>query len=91
LKGYKGARLKSQINQDRAVAIVPFQIGQGKPITYTTQSKPDYGEDSSSATVSSRLIAVFDGHADLGENISQYAVINLPQVLAKKLDRLNLK
>jgi serine/threonine protein phosphatase PrpC len=36
------------------------------------------------------LIAVFDGHARLGDHISQYAVTELPKVLAKKLDTIDL-
>jgi serine/threonine protein phosphatase PrpC len=92
LVGYKG---KPSPNQDRAVAIVPFLIGHDKhhqheaTPTTTSLSQP-HDEKSSSTTISSRLIAVFDGHARFGEMISEYAVTHLPQVLAKKLDQLFL-
>jgi serine/threonine protein phosphatase PrpC len=96
LIGYKGGTLESQINQDRAVVIVPFYMDQSKnqqqqqhPTTTTTTTTSPSKQDSTSTTnISSRLIAVFDGHARLGENISQYAVTQLPKVLAKKLDRI---
>jgi serine/threonine protein phosphatase PrpC len=90
LIGYKGGTLESQINQDRAIVISPFHIGQDNK----QQQKEDTTLKHQPTTItsptipSSRLIAVFDGHARLGENISQYAVTQLPNILAEKLDRL---
>eukprot|EP00554_Chaetoceros_debilis_P015362 CAMPEP_0194114740 /NCGR_PEP_ID=MMETSP0150-20130528/21472_1 /TAXON_ID=122233 /ORGANISM="Chaetoceros debilis, Strain MM31A-1" /LENGTH=462 /DNA_ID=CAMNT_0038805043 /DNA_START=101 /DNA_END=1485 /DNA_ORIENTATION=- len=33
-----------------------------------------------------RLLGVFDGHAKLGELVSEYSVVTLPQLLSKKLE-----
>jgi serine/threonine protein phosphatase PrpC len=76
--GSKDRAPKYQINQDRAVAISPFHIGQDNK-----QQQED-----APTTISSRLIAVFDGHSKHGEKISQYAATQLPMVLAMKLDQI---
>ncbi|KAG7366918.1 protein phosphatase 2C [Nitzschia inconspicua] len=104
LIGYKGGTLDSQINQDRAVVISPYQVGneggdaagtkkRRRFTAFAASRQQDEDDESSSTTTTtpSRLIAVFDGHARLGEKVSQYAVTELPNVLAKKLDALNPK
>jgi serine/threonine protein phosphatase PrpC len=74
LIGYKGGTLESQINQDRAVVISPFHVGKDANKGQSKNSIRD-----------SRLIAVFDGHARLGEKVSEFAVKELPNLLASKL------
>jgi serine/threonine protein phosphatase PrpC len=100
LIGYKGGTLDSQINQDRAVVISPYHVGKegdasavNKRRRFTTfaSSLPRKEETNDSTNTISRLIAVFDGHARLGEKVSQYAVTELPNLLAKKLDAMHPK
>jgi serine/threonine protein phosphatase PrpC len=99
LIGYKGGTLDSQINQDRAVVITPFHVGQEgeagqkrrRFTSYSYSRAQPKEDDQSSSSMASRLIAVFDGHARLGEMVSQYAVTELPNVLAKKLCQMDPK
>jgi serine/threonine protein phosphatase PrpC len=79
LIGHKGESSEYQMNQDRAVVISPFHIGQ---------DNKQQQEDAASTTIPSRLMAVFDGHSKNGEKISQYAATQLPMVLAMKLDQI---
>lgn len=71
LLGYKGGSQESQINQDRAFVVSPFRVG-------------DVSEAEDGTTC--RLLGVFDGHAPLGEHVAEYVVIELPNLLAKKLE-----
>ena len=71
LIGYKGGTLESQINQDRSFCVSPYIIDEDKVSTTTTTD--------------SKLMGVFDGHAKLGERVSQYTVTELPKLLATKL------
>mmetsp|Transcript_18042 Transcript_18042/g.22092 ORF Transcript_18042/g.22092 Transcript_18042/m.22092 type:complete len:531 (-) Transcript_18042:85-1677(-) len=76
LTGYKGGKLTEQINQDRAFVVSPF---------YIQSSQEDIYDITSSAT---RLLGVFDGHARLGEKVSEYTVQTLPQLLSSKLETI---
>jgi serine/threonine protein phosphatase PrpC len=69
LIGYKGNKIESQINQDRAFCEVPYQIENAK--------------------VESKLLGVFDGHAKLGEQVSQHTLSELPKLLATKLGSID--
>jgi serine/threonine protein phosphatase PrpC len=69
LIGYKGGTMESQINQDRAFCVAPYQIENAK--------------------VESKLLGVFDGHAKLGEQVSQYTLSELPKLLATKLGSID--
>eukprot|EP00984_Skeletonema_dohrnii_P037084 scaffold38756_cov139-Skeletonema_dohrnii-CCMP3373.AAC.1 len=71
LIGYKGGRMEDQINQDRAFVLSPFMYRNMK-------------EDSTDQPVA-RLLGVFDGHARLGERVSEYVVKTLPALLGSKL------
>jgi len=78
LIGYKGGRMEDQINQDRAFVLSPFMYKNTK----------DGTEDHPIA----RLLGVFDGHARLGERVSEYAAKTVPALLGSKLvakDELN--
>jgi len=74
LIGYKGGSLKSQVNQDRSLALIPYQYWNLNP-------------DSNLIKVPSvaRLIGAFDGHATFGEKVSEYVVKTLPSLLGSKL------
>jgi len=81
LIGYKGGPLEAQINQDRAFCVVPYTVDEETPKKrrrYTWARKEDL-------PLECRLLGVFDGHAQLGELVSQYAVSELPSLLASKL------
>jgi serine/threonine protein phosphatase PrpC len=93
LIGYKGGTLESQINQDRAMVISPYYVG-GEMNQSTKQSrrKPSTVEEKQQQQQPpSQLLGVFDGHARLGEKVSEYAVSELPNVLAAKLDKIDPK
>ncbi|VEU34530.1 unnamed protein product [Pseudo-nitzschia multistriata] len=88
LIGYKGGPLESQINQDRAVVLSPFVVGNKK------DTDGAGGSDNDSDSVdnnSNKLIGCFDGHARLGEVVSDYVVKELPKLLASKLDKIQPK
>jgi len=74
LIGYKGGAIESQINQDRAFVVSPYNLS---------------GSDNKdgAATTTSRLLGVFDGHAKLGEGVSQHAVTQLPKLLSSKIQQ----
>ena len=93
LIGYKGGPLHSQVNQDRAISIVPFHISShetkkkkkrlwGKTSKEEVEEVQEGGDEEDA-----KLIAVFDGHANLGECVSQHAVTELPKRLHEKLLR----
>ena len=69
LRGYKGGRVGDQINQDRAVVVSPFKILP----------------EESGKNPTAQLLGVFDGHGKGGELTSQYAMENIPSLLAAKL------
>lgn len=72
LIGYKGGDLKEQINQDRAFVISPYFVEQ---------------TDDRNNSIK-RLMGVFDGHAKLGELVSEYSVSTLPKLLSAKLETI---
>lgn len=81
LIGYKGGPMNEQINQDRSIIISPYKI--------TPESEQ---EDLSSPSLSNQfrnlnrtMLGVFDGHAPLGELVSEYTATTLPTLLATKL------
>ncbi|KAL3920035.1 MAG: hypothetical protein SGILL_003460 [Bacillariaceae sp.] len=86
LIGYKGGTLESQINQDRAVVISPFLVGKDQR-TQATKKRRSLDTSETDQT-NSRFVAVFDGHARLGEKVSQYSVTELPNLLASKLEEM---
>jgi len=77
LIGYKGGNLQDQINQDRAFVISPYFVNE-----------PDSGIPSNIKTPIKRLMGVFDGHAKLGELVSEYSVSTLPKILSSKLENI---
>lgn len=85
LIGYKGGRIEDQINQDRAFVISPFQLSSSDE-DVTTKAPPS--SISTSDEQPKRLLGVFDGHAKLGELVSEYSVQNLPKLLSSKLDNI---
>lgn len=97
LIGYKGGRIEDQINQDRAFVVAPFQLSSSSSSQDNHEEQRNDGTASlppSSITTSlqdntfqpKRLLGVFDGHAKLGELISEYSVQNLPKLLSSKLN-----
>lgn len=80
LKGYKGGRPEDQINQDRAVIHSPFWI-----------AGHDDQRDSGAATeVFAQLMGVFDGHGTGGELTSNFAIQEVPRLLAEILSSLDM-
>jgi serine/threonine protein phosphatase PrpC len=77
LIGYKGGPLEVQVNQDRSIVVNPYHLDGSSSSSKGTKS-------SSSSSASSKLVGVFDGHANLGERVSQYVVETLPKLLAEK-------
>ena len=76
LIGYKGGQLTDQINQDRAIILSPFFIAK----------ENEKGVSNSAAVDKERiLMGVFDGHAPLGERVSEFTATELPKMLAAKL------
>jgi serine/threonine protein phosphatase PrpC len=84
LVGYKGGSLDSQINQDRAVVISPFWVGN-------EEKENDVNKMDTVRNIASKLIGCFDGHARLGEVVSEYVVKELPKLLASKLEKIEPK
>ena len=81
LVGYKGGPLESQINQDRAVVVSPFWVGD-------EEKENDKNKVDANRNFPSKLIGCFDGHARLGEVVSEYVVKELPKLLALKLENI---
>lgn len=77
LIGYKGGNLQDQINQDRAFVISPYFVNETN----------DTGSFNRKESVK-RLMGVFDGHAKLGELVSEYSVNTLPKLLSTKLEKI---
>ena len=86
LIGYKGGPMESQINQDRAICIVPYHIGEAP--TEKIRRMVGRSRQLTDGPIQQRLIGVFDGHANLGEVVSEFVVSELPKVLRKKLEGL---
>ena len=84
LVGYKGGPLDSQINQDRAIVVSPFLVGNEEKEDYEKAKDMD-------RNIPSKLIGIFDGHARLGEVVSEYVVKELPKLLASKLEEIRQK
>ena len=84
LVGYKGGSLDSQINQDRAVVVSPFWVGN-------EEKENDVNKMDAERNITSKLIGCFDGHARLGEVVSDYVVKELPKLLASKLEKIEPK
>jgi len=88
LIGYKGGRLQDQINQDRAFVVSPFNFTAservGSPVIASDESMPSFNQNK--FPFPRRMLGVFDGHAEFGELVSEYAVQNLPKLLSSKLD-----
>ena len=74
LTGYKGGGpTTKQVNQDRALIVSPFLVG----------------DEESSTESNNRLMCVFDGHNSDGEIVSEFATRALPDILSRKLKDLN--
>ena len=98
LIGYKGGQLHEQINQDRAVIVAPYYITKDQrrdrqkdgssPLsaTTTTTTIGRVPKNIHSALYQPRILqGVFDGHAPLGERVSEFVATELPKLLASKL------
>ena len=77
LIGYKGGPLEGQVNQDRAIAIVPYEYWK-MSADGTANGMPS----------TARLIGAFDGHAKYGERVSEYVARTLPSLLGGKLVKI---
>jgi serine/threonine protein phosphatase PrpC len=85
LIGYKGGALQGQINQDRALIIAPYSVvdkSTSLEETFDAESKQKLQQFLMSDRI---LLGVFDGHAPLGEKVSEYVTVELPKLLAEKL------
>lgn len=82
LIGYKGGSMNEQINQDRSIIVSPYTI-----INPTTSTTTDETSSTSNQFIhlNRTLLGVFDGHAPLGELVSEYTATTLPILLATKL------
>ena len=84
LRGYKGGEAEDQVNQDRAMVVSPF-------LPFPNDDDDDDDDSSSKQSkepnpvVTAQLLGVFDGHGGGGEKTSQYALENVPSLLAAKL------
>jgi serine/threonine protein phosphatase PrpC len=81
LVGYKGGALIDQINQDRAFVISPFYLSN-----HTDKNRNNKVADQTER----KLLGVFDGHAPLGELVSEFTRTELPVRLAQRLKALEL-
>ena len=85
LIGYKGGALQGQINQDRAIIVAPYSIVDQS--TSMNEKMEDESTNQLQQFLNSDriLLGVFDGHAPLGEKVSEYVTVELPKLLAEKL------
>lgn len=85
LRGYKGGKMNDQVNQDRAFVISPFNV---KVVGMDQHSISPLlsAHGSNGVKNNNRLLGVFDGHAKLGELVSEYTAAGLPKVLFSKLE-----
>jgi hypothetical protein len=77
LRGYKGGEVEDQVNQDRAMVVSPFILFPDDSLSKSKQPNQP--------VVVAQLLGVFDGHGGGGEKTSQYALENVPSLLAAKL------
>jgi serine/threonine protein phosphatase PrpC len=89
LVGYKGGALIDQINQDRAFVISPFYLSNSTHPKEDTKNNATHGDGDEISE--RRLLGVFDGHAPLGELVSEFTRTELPVRLAEKLKALEQK
>lgn len=82
MTGFKGGDPNDQINQDRAFVISPFLNVEGNESNKGMTSTPPSPPNDLNAR---RLLGVFDGHATWGEHVSEYCMMELPRLLARKL------
>ncbi len=87
LIGYKGGELHEQINQDRAFVISPFYVYDDD----SNNNNHNIHHNTNNSGPMMRLLGVFDGHAKLGEKVSEYSVQQLPQLLSSKLQTILLQ
>ena len=85
LIGYKGGTLQEQINQDRALIVAPFCVSNTPQATSESLSKLQMSNHKDFLTTDRILLGVFDGHAPLGEGVSEHVSTELPKLLATKL------
>lgn len=71
--GYKGGRIRDQVNQDRSFCIAPYHVEGYATNTNASQQL---------------LLGVFDGHGNLGEEVAQYALDELPKRLGIRLSHI---
>jgi hypothetical protein len=83
LRGMKGGRLEDQINQDRSLMVSPFHI--------LPPGSDSNSNSNNSRMPSAQLIGIFDGHGGGGELTSNYAMENVPSLLAAKLATIYIK
>jgi serine/threonine protein phosphatase PrpC len=88
LIGYKGGELHDQINQDRAFVISPYYIHTSSSSMPTPTAPTTKIPTGKSSPYVMRLLGVFDGHAKLGEQVSEYSVQQLPHLLSTKLESI---
>ena len=90
LIGYKGGKIGDQINQDRAFVVSSYLADGGGGGGVNPQEGLAVAEASGGTLVgkAAALLGVFDGHAKLGELVSQYATSELPVLLAERLNPL---
>jgi serine/threonine protein phosphatase PrpC len=67
------------VNQDRAVIISPFLIDRH-------DGEDDNSNNSNNNNNNNMLVAIFDGHGELGHTVAQRAVTTFPQLLSTKLN-----
>ena len=86
LIGYKGGALQGQINQDRALIVAPYSVVDNSTIILDEKRNAESTKKLQQFLRSDRiLLGVFDGHAPLGEIVSEYVTVELPKLLAEKL------
>jgi serine/threonine protein phosphatase PrpC len=85
LIGYKGGALQEQINQDRALIVAPFHVVNNLQATHECPLTLHMSNHKDFLTTDRILLGVFDGHAPLGEGVSEHVSTELPKLLATKL------
>lgn len=74
---HKSNRLKpAPVNQDRAIIISPFVLERGETEQLNGFESSDF------------LMGIFDGHDNLGHDVAQFAVNEVPKRIAQKLNDL---
>jgi serine/threonine protein phosphatase PrpC len=85
LIGYKGGPLESQVNQDRAFCVAPYHWNEEQQQKEQREQQESHELLAEGYPHDRQLLGVFDGHANLGEKVSQYTLTELPKLLATKL------